>query len=425
MDIVFIFFILGSIILIGYFSELISKKFNVPSALFLLILGVAMAYFHMVDAGLLASFQPLFGTIALLVLLFDGGLSLTLESVIFKSGRVFVMAIITTLLAIMASILILSGIFGFDFLVAAIFGAIAGGIGSSTTISMTNTLSVPKNIKDFLTLESSITDVFSIVLTIVLTQTLVSGAFSFQSIGQGVLSTFAVGAFIGILAAVTYLIFQYKVHVGYNYMVTFGILLILFSLTEFMNGSGAIAVLIFGIILGNEKEVRPIFRIKSVEFENPIKNFQNEISFFVRTFFFVFLGITVSIRDLNILILSFCFIFGLYIIRYLALRLSLFKSEFESFVTFLCAVNPRGLATAVLATYPLTIISSLSVSGSIYSQLSLFPEIAFDVIVLSIVLTSVLVPLVLQKEKSQDLEGVVPSEEDSGSPGLEKETQKE
>jgi len=58
---------------------------------------------------------------------------------------------------------------------------------------------------------------------------------------------------------------------------------------EWIKESGAIAVLAFGLILGNGAEISRMFRVEEVlEIDKLIKEFETGITFFVRTFFFVY-----------------------------------------------------------------------------------------------------------------------------------------
>ena len=395
------FLIFGSILIIGYLGELLSKRFAVPSALLLLLIGFSLRLSGYVDVSALVSIQDLFGSLALIVLLFDGGLSLNLYEIVFKSGRVLSNAILTTILGIAGCVLLFS-LLGFNPIMGAILGAIAGGIGSTTTISITKGLSLPPQIKNFLTLESSMTDVFSIILALVLTQALISGAVDLQSIGQGILGKFTIGAFAGIFAGIASIMVLAKIEKGYNYMITFALFLILFAITDFFGGSGAIAVLIFGVVFGNEAAIRKMFKLNHNGGRPLIKQFQSEISFFIRTFFFVFLGVIVDLGSLTNFLIAFILLVMFYAIRYISVYLSTFNSTMFDYRKILTAVNPRGLATAVLATYPVIMLQNtikLKPDDSLQqllSQMIALPEIAFYLIILSIISTTILVPLVVR-----------------------------
>jgi NhaP-type Na+/H+ or K+/H+ antiporter len=78
-------------------------------------------------------------------------------------------------------------------------------------------------------------------------------------------------------------------------------------------------------------------------------------------------------------------------------------SQFNGILT---AINPRGLATAVLATYPLAEVAKIlpnnpSLSG-INNQLGILPQICFYIILISLVVTSILIPLFYKKPSKVD-----------------------
>ncbi len=333
------------------------------------------------------------------MLLFDGGLSLNLRGVLFRSGRVVLTGALITFLAIIGCYLFFAFFLGVDPLIGAIFGALAGGIGSATTISIVRGLSLPKEIGDFLTLESSITDVFSIILTIVFTGALISGSLDLQFLGQSVMSRFSVGVMLGAALGLLSLALLSRIEKGYNYVVTFALMLMIYALIELLGGSGAIGVLIFGIVFGNETEIRRILNFANGERNFTSRGVQAEISFFIRTFFLVFLGVVVNLGSVTNLLLALGLMALLYVIRYVTLRVSLSGSAQQDYLDILAAMNPRGLATAVLATYPLIAVQNALKAGedarlySVLSQLSSLPEITFYIIVLSVLLTSVLVPI--------------------------------
>ncbi|MBS3068423.1 cation:proton antiporter [Candidatus Micrarchaeota archaeon] len=400
------FLVFGGIIIIGYIGELFSKKFSIPSTIMLLLIGYLLKVSGYVDVADLTGLQSLFGTLALIILLFDGGLTLNILDVLFKSGRIFLMSILITVASMFAAGFLMQG-FGFDFLIGAIVGAIAGGIGSTTTISILKGLELPKDVGRFLTLESSITDIFSIILTIVLTQNLLSGFIDVQMIGQGILSTFSVGTLVGIVGGILFISIFSRIEKGYSYMVMLGVILILYALSEFFGGSGAIGVLIFSIMLGNENLVRKIIRIEEASERIFIREFHTEISFIIRTFFFVFLGIIVNFSNINNFIIALGLVISFLLIRYLITKFVTRSSELSPYSNIITVISPRGLATAVLATYPLTTVQSylqkaqVTNGQDLISKLTNLPEIAFNIIILTIILTSILVPFVYKKQESK------------------------
>ena len=65
--------------------------------------------------------------------------------------------------------------------------------------------------------------------------------------------------------------------------------------------------LLFGLILGNEKEILKQLRRKEtslVAVDAGLKRFESEIAFLIRAFFFVFLGIIATISSISLLFLG-------------------------------------------------------------------------------------------------------------------------
>ncbi len=403
------FLIIGGLIVIGYLGELLSRRFTIPTALLLLGIGFGLRISGLVNDQDFTGLQNFFGTLALTFLLFDGALSLNIFEVMFKSGRILAVAGLITIFSMIGTAALFA-ILGMDPLIGAILGAIIGGIDTGITLSMTRVMTLPEEIRRFLTLESSITDVFSIILAIVLTQALLSGIINPLFIAQGIVGKFAIGIFLGLLSGVASILLLSHIEKGYNYMVTFAIVLIVYSLTEFLGGSGAISVLAFGIILGNERTVRRIIHSTEVENRPIIQQFQSEISFFIRTFFFVFLGIVVAVGNTRNFAIAFLLLLFLYLIRHIVVKLSTKNSTYSDYAGVLTAINPRGLATAVLATYPLIAVQNAIASGQnghitgLIPQLASLSEIAFYLIILSIIFTTVLLPIANQQGNAREKE---------------------
>ena len=151
----------------------------------------------------------------------------------------------------------------------------------------------------------------------------------------------------------------------------------------------------FGMMLGNATEIGKMLKFKDVTHEPKMVQFQEEISFLVRTFVFVFLGMIISVTDLNIVLIGVGIAVILVIARFVAVRLALLKSELMENEGQIRSLMPRGLATAILAMYPVTMIAD-SVGHitpfaywTLYNQFEVFPQIAFVVIVASIVFTAI------------------------------------
>ena len=410
LSVEYAFLILGGLIFIGYFGELLSRRFTVPVALLLLFIGFGLKMAGITDAQDFVGIQGIFGTLALIVLLFDGGMSLNIYEAVFKSGRSLTVGFTTTIFASILTALLFF-VIGLNALIGAIIGAIVGGIDTGITLSITRSMTIPEKVKNFLTIESSSNDVLSIILALLLTQALIMGAIDVQVLAQGIVGKFAIGIFVGLMVGIASTLLLAHIEKGYNYMVTLAIVLLLFAVTEFLNGSGAIAVLVFGIILGNETVVRGLIHSREVKSYPIVQQFQAEVSFFIRTFFFVFLGIMVTVGNITNFGIALAIMALLYFIRYVVVHFATLNTELSKYKRMLIAINPRGLATAVLATYPIVLIqAAISTNptpelASISAQITILSEIAFYLIVVSVILTTILLPLSNHiKEKKLDAE---------------------
>lgn len=107
--------------------------------------------------------------------------------------------------------------------------------------------------------------------------------------------------------------------------------------------------------MGNETAIFKLLRRKTttnLAVDDGLKRFESEIAFFIRTFFFVFLGIIATISNVNFIFFGIALSFLLLFVRYGAVYLTTLRSELKNERPILTFVLTRGLAAAVLATLP-------------------------------------------------------------------------
>jgi cell volume regulation protein A len=144
---------------------------------------------------------------------------------------------------------------------------------------------------------------------------------------------------------------------SFSYMLTLAIVLLAYASSESLGGSGALSALLFGLILGNEIDIFRLFRQKiylaaDKYVDEGLKRFESEIAFFIRTFFFVFLGLIFVVNDIGFVILGVIFAVILLLVRFGAVFLATMKSDIKNERTIMSVILTRGLAAAVLATLP-------------------------------------------------------------------------
>ena len=175
-------------------------------------------------------------------------------------------------------------------------------------------------------------------------------------------------------------------------MLTLAMLFLTYVVATNLNGNGALSALFFGLIIGNSRPIAKQLKFRTtISIDNNVRDFHSQISFLIRSFFFVFTGLLFSFSS------YFSVIFGLLLsvtflgIRFVVVKLAAVKSELHEYENLMTIMFPRGLAAAVLASLPLTML------GSSYQ---IFPEIAFIVIITTIMITTVGVAAI-KKRKSR------------------------
>jgi cell volume regulation protein A len=216
-------------------------------------------------------------------------------------------------------------------------------------------------------LESAITDILCVVVSLALLGVIVTGQADIGAVGLGIASKFMVGALVGVVLGFMWLFVLKKVvALPFSYMLTLGIVLLGYAASEVLGGSGALSALLFGLILGNEKEIlnfvsnffphSSILGLKKsmmvLSVSEGLKRFEAEIAFVIRAFFFVFLGLIASISSWVFLLAGIALSFILLATRFGAVWLTTAKSPLQPERKIMTSVLTRGLAAAVLATLP-------------------------------------------------------------------------
>ena len=127
----------------------------------------------------------------------------------------------------------------------------------------------------------------------------------------------------------------------------------------------------------------------TISIDSHVRDFHSQISFLIRSFFFVFTGLLFSLSSFTSVIFGLLIVFIFLGIRFVVVRMASVKSELNDYRTLMTVMFPRGLAAAVLASIPLT-------SGIPGSQV--FPEIAFVVILTSIVVCTIGVAVIKKRQ---------------------------
>ncbi|MFH1072896.1 MAG: cation:proton antiporter [Nanoarchaeota archaeon] len=365
MDPLSIFLGVGLILVFGFIAEFVFKKSGVPDVLFLILLGFVIGPFgfKLIRPDTLAPVAPFFVTFALLFLLFDGAFDIDLASLT-KGLSAGLWISIFNFVTATAIVTIIMLIIGFNFLTALLLGIILADISELFVIPILKKMKVKAETYTILTFESALTDVLCIVFALTVMQITALGSVTLQGVLGTISSLFAVAGLVGIIGGIIWIILVVKVLKEHkSYMMTLAFMLILYVLTEWLNGNGAIAALFFGIILANSKQLTSIIHgiatLDKKERQDALdgkygvtvtspeeKMFYEQVSFFLKVFFFVYIGILLDISSYQAVIIGVLLTISLMLTRDTSLIVTKGMDKFSR--ELISSIFGKGLGAAAV-----------------------------------------------------------------------------
>lgn len=177
---------------------------------------------------------------------------------------------------------------------------------------------------------------------------------------------------------------------------------IVYGVVELLGYSGPIAALTFGLTLANVELFRPPFLRRFVahgpssltEIE---RAFFGEVVFLLRTFFFVYVGVSLLLNDRGLILLGFVLTALLFLIRIPIVAASVGRAVSAKDASIMAVMIPKGLGAAVLATVPL----QQGIEGG-----EIIQTVTFAMILFSTILTTALVFLISRTRVSRLYESI-------------------
>jgi len=394
----------GSIIVIGFLGNYFFERTGFPDMLLLIFLGILFGPLTgLVNSASIISLAPYLAALALVFILFDGGMAMNIYRVFSESPRAAILSISGFSLSVIATTLFMAYIVIPDtpLLYSLLFGTIFGGSSSIAVISLASRIKVSEKCSTILSLESALTDILCIVFSLAVIEIILKGTVDLTVIGQSIASRFSTGIVLGIIFGLIWLsVLKRIATTSYAFMLTLAVVLLAYAFSESLGGSGALCSLLFGIMLGNEKEIYRILRMNSPEnmaVDAALKRFESEVAFLLRTFFFVYIGLIVTISDALIVIVGVILSLILLLSRFAAVALATMRSdELVKERPIMDVMLTRGLAAAVLATLPMQYVNE----NLIFAELSpLYINIAVVIILTTAIIATIGIPLLRRKTK--------------------------
>ncbi len=378
---------LASLFFLGHVLSWFFMKTKIPDLLLLIILGYTLgpAGFSIIQPSDLGQVGPVLSTVALIVILYEGGLHLSTQDLIRSSSSSLILSLFSFGTITLVTTIILAPFLSTS--LALLTGVGIGSTSSAIVIPIVKFLSISKNTKTVLSLESAFTDVLTIIIFLGILDSLISQQYSAGKFILGLGTTPFLSLGLGIGAGLIWAFVK-------NFWKSLSQLLfsgeawslLTYGLAELIGINGAISVLALGFTLSNVQLLPKAFhRIFNTEIQSNEISLLSTLTFLLRTFFFLYLGLLIQFANITTVLLAFLLCIMIFVTRYICARIILRKNVYTRLDAMtIVAMGPRGLACAVLATLPLQ-------KG--IEQGEIVQNLIFSVIPLSIVFTSIFVTL--------------------------------
>lgn len=382
----------GILVFLAHLFVALFRRTRIPDALLLILIGILLGpAFQLVHPDHFGKVGPIFSQIALAIILFEGGLETNLKALKENWKASLCLILPAFLTTILASGYIIKAATGLGFNRSMLLGAILGSTSPSIIISMIRHLKMQNGPKLILILETAVTDILCIVLVLGFIEAHKAGGMRVDTLATKVVLAFGVAAVIGLASGFGWSLLLKRIRtIHNNIFLTLALVFVLFGGMEVFHLSGGVAVLCFGLAISNSGSFR-LERLGGGRFGLPMdftsreKAFFSEVVFLLRTFFFVFLGLSLHFGETKYILLALGLVAIKFVLRIPFVRLAMPRTTTKRDASLMTVMASKGLAAAVLATLPF----QQGLAGG-----EVIRDIAYAFIPISILLNSVLVFLI-------------------------------
>lgn len=299
--------LVSSTLILSYISGLIYSKTKIPDILWVLgfgiILGPVLGYF---DKEIFLSLSPLMSTVALSIILFDAGINIDITLLMKAISKATILSI-TTILSVIVAVGYTLNFFmpsSFTLLEGMLLGAMIGGTSTIAVFGVLGGLNklIPdmEGTRLILMMESIISDPICIISSITLIRMIMMPGVTIEDSLKDIIYTFTLSSAVGLAIGRMWAEVLDKLRGrSLNYIMTLAILFPTYILAEHTigEGGGPMAALTFGLMLTNYNYIsRKIGVKRSTKIDKKrLREFHEEITYLIKAFFFVYIGLIVSI----------------------------------------------------------------------------------------------------------------------------------
>ena len=338
-----------TLLLLAYIFDLTSAKTKVPSVILLLLSGWLVRYLSdilEIRVPDLSALLPFFGTVGLILIVLEGSLELE-----FNNSKITLIkkSFIASLIQLVALAIILSFLFkyfGHTSIKTSLTNAIPLCIISSS-VAIPSVKSLTRNTREFVTYESSLSDILGVLFFnfVVLNDSIGIHSFGHFIIQLLLITVISFVATIGL----AFLLNKIDHHIKFAPITL--LVILIYAVSKTYHLPGLLFILLFGLFLGNLDEMKQFKWIQKLNPDNLNKEVQKfkelaiEGAFLIRAFFFLLFGFLMETSDIfnsETSLLAVIIVAAIFIIRAIQLKLSRLP------LSPLLFIAPRGLITILL-----------------------------------------------------------------------------
>ncbi|PHR43724.1 MAG: sodium:proton antiporter [Fluviicola sp.] len=348
------------LLLLAYVFDLTASKTKVPSVILLLFLGWGMkqltGVFH-ISVPDLQGLLPILGTIGLIVIVLEGSLELELNRSKFSLIR---KSIIVAVIPMMILGFLLAGAFYYymghdgdpttipDFR-KSLIGAIPLCVISSA-IAIPSAVNLSKRNKEFVTYESSLSDILGVLFFDFVFRNVTIDFHSFWIF----LVQLLIIAVISFIATIGLSFLLGKIDHQIKFIPIIILTILIYALSKMYHLPALIFIMLFGLFIGNLDELKRfklIERFKPQKLDTEVHKFHEiliEGTFLIRALFFLLFGFLIDNKELlnkETFFWAIGIVGAIFLIRFVQLKLAKLPPMPLMFVA------PRGLITILLFLY--------------------------------------------------------------------------
>ncbi len=337
------------LLLLAYFFDVTSSKTKIPSVILLLILGWSVkqvAKLFNFDIPDLTPILPVLGTIGLILIVLEGSLELEFNrSKLPLIGKSLLVSLLSIILLSIGLALVFQYFRGEAFKLC-LLNAIPFAVISSA-IAIPSARNLIYRDKEFITYESSLSDIFGVLFFnfITLNDNITTQSFGVFSIELAIIIIVSFAATV----VLAFLLSKIRHHVKFIPIIL--IIIIIYYISKVFHLPALVFILLFGLFIGNLDELK---RFKIINRFHPeilnkevhkFKELVSEVTFLIRALFFLLFGYLIKraeLLNMDTIIWALAITISIFSIRSLLLRM--FKMPMRP----LLYIAPRGLITILL-----------------------------------------------------------------------------